>query len=81
MQVVNGSPPVTHRTFFILLLISVVFFGIALTILLYYWDLLVGVYKTIFLLFGFLPSIVALCVMLIVWKRKSRDEKSLGVHP
>ncbi len=74
MQTETGSTTRTHRTVFLLLLLAVGFFITALTLLLYYWELLVGIYQVIFLLFGFLPSVVAFFAVLYLWVKKTRED-------
>jgi len=49
---------------------------IAMILLLYYWDILIGIYQTMFLLFGFLPSVVAFFAVLCLWTRRSKYEVS-----
>ncbi len=74
MQTETASPARAHRTIFLLFLVAVGFFVTALVLLLYYWDLLVGIYQTVFLLFGFLPSVVAFFVVLYLWMKQTRED-------
>ncbi len=63
-----------HRKTMILLLLAMGFFITASILLLYYWDLLVGIYQNIFIIFGFLPSLVALFVVLYKWVKQNRED-------
>lgn len=74
MQTETASAARSHRTVFILLLVAVAFIIIALTLLLYYWDLLVGIYQTVFVVFGFLPCLVAFFVVLYLWVKQTRED-------
>ncbi len=74
VQTKNISDTHNHRVIFLLLLLAIAFFITALTLLLYYWDLLVGIYQTVFLLFGFLPSVVAFFVVLYLWMKQTRED-------
>ncbi len=74
MQTKNESDTHNHRTIFLLLIVAIGFFITALTLLLYYWELLVGIYQIIFLLCGFLPSVVAFFAVLYLWVKKTRED-------
>ncbi len=70
----NSPATQSHRIIYLFLLIAVGLFVIALSILVYFWDLLVGIYQTVFLVFGFLPTLVALFAVLYLWSKQNREE-------